>query len=371
MKIIIFLLGCPGTLGHFRIADIISREIIELDKKSEITIVSDEDYSRMFDDPRIKYKKIDPPKNTDRSGCMLKGGYTLNINKVINKIKPQALVFETFFPQDLFKQNAWLGIKKFLIVSTFSLKTIRYFFLYNFQKYFDRVIFLRNFTGDISPAIKKLNIAGKKRIKVFGPLVKRVSKKAELIVRDKYGFKKDDFLILATFGGGGFIKNNQRELVKLLSIFLNCFKEIASENKKIKFVVITGPFVDKKFPLLKNDNIIIKKYEPNFPELIKLSNLVICQGGHNTLNEVVLVKTPAIVTPVEREGYDDQLLRAKKLEKKGGCIVLNKIDRYLLKEKIEYLYKNGPELNKIKNNLNNIKLKNENKKLAKFIIGKI
>ena len=59
--------------------------------------------------------------------------------------------------------------------------------------------------------------------------------------------------------------------------------------------------------------------------LLALSNLVIAEGGYNTVNEIRLAKTPAVFLPSARN-FDDQEERVRELAAQGLAVVFTQGD---------------------------------------------
>ena len=77
----------------------------------------------------------------------------------------------------------------------------------------------------------------------------------------------------------------------------------------------------------------IISWSQNLMELISISKLAIGPAGYNFCNEIMVVKTPAILIPLLRANKE-QLERAKNLEKKGICALVNKNSPQILLNKM-------------------------------------
>jgi UDP-N-acetylglucosamine:LPS N-acetylglucosamine transferase len=56
-------------------------------------------------------------------------------------------------------------------------------------------------------------------------------------------------------------------------------------------------------------------------ELCTAADVVICNAGYNTIREVTVAGTPAIVIPLDWSGADDQMERAQLLAQNGRAVI--------------------------------------------------
>ncbi len=125
----------------------------------------------------------------------------------------------------------------------------------------------------------------------IGPLiheqVNEVLPKKDL--RAKYGFDDDEKIILVTIGGSDFGE-----------ILIKNIIEISSQINADKIIIFTGLEVDPdKFSNNLNDKIVIKEFTYNLVNWMQLSDLVIALAGHTTAMELLSIKKPNILIPLE------------------------------------------------------------------------
>ncbi len=72
-----------------------------------------------------------------------------------------------------------------------------------------------------------------------------------------------------------------------------------------------------------NNNIIIENVRPDFRNLLARSKLSISQAGYNSVMDLIVTKTPAILIPFSEGSESEQSLRAKILQQHGLCLYLD------------------------------------------------
>lgn len=292
----------------------------------------------------------------------------------LKKFKPDLIVCDFYFPPSNFTFYPLV-----YALSKFSTKNIfiwrigdRNNFTNNFSRndkldYFKKII-LPHSQDELkylfpSSVFKKIKIND--RFKITGPIFKNINKKKIDFCRNKYKIFAGDFLLTVSLGGGGKLKigkcDSPREIVKY---FLSIYPRLVKLIPNLKTVISTGPYFghfDKRvFPDLR-----FIKFEKNFPELIKLSNLVISPAGYNTCNELIMSETPAILIPLMR-GDKEQFEKARYLEKKGIVKVFNSgsPDQFF-----DLIIDCKNNLDKMKSNFKNFSSwKQGNNKAAKIIL---
>jgi predicted glycosyltransferase len=166
-----------------------------------------------------------------------------------------------------------------------------------------------------------------KKASFVGPIIRQAEIQPQQMLRDKYKLLDGEFLLTSTVGGGGF-EDKARAFFETI---FGVHQQIHSKIPNLRHLVIKGPNFTTPLPQL--DGIEIIDSEPEMVNLLAISNLVIAEGGYNTVNEVRLAKTPAIFLPSDRN-YDDQRERVLELEEKGLAFVYAQSDGNLIAEKI-------------------------------------
>lgn len=152
------------------------------------------------------------------------------------------------------------------------------------------------------------------RISYVGPIVRGLDLMVQSRLKEKYGIRDGDFLLLSTVGGGGFA-NTAPEFFSAIS---EIHEVIHPRLPNLRHLVIQGPKFEQSVRAL--DGMTVIPYEPEIGNLIAISSLVISEGGYNTVHEIRLAKTPAIFLPTAKH-YDDQEARVRELELRGLAFV--------------------------------------------------
>ena len=128
--------------------------------------------------------------------------------------------------------------------------------------------------------------------------------------------------IIISAGGGAV---GEKLLLTSLDLALN------HANKQQIWRFLIGPNLVKNYMTkLKslasgniNNNIIIENIRPDFRELLAKSKLSISQAGYNSVMDLMVTKTPAILIPFAEGSESEQSLRAKIMQQHGLCLCLN------------------------------------------------
>ncbi|MCD7781399.1 MAG: hypothetical protein LUG89_01690 [Methanosphaera sp.] len=126
----------------------------------------------------------------------------------------------------------------------------------------------------------------------IGPLLHKDIQKEEPveITRQRHGFTTHEKIIVVTIGGSEFGK-------LLITIVI----EMSSQINADKIIIFTGLEIDPEdFNIDPEDKkVIIKQFSYNLTEWMKLSNLTIALAGHTTSMELLTIKKPNILIPLE------------------------------------------------------------------------
>jgi predicted glycosyltransferase len=117
------------------------------------------------------------------------------------------------------------------------------------------------------------------------------------------GFK----LVVICGGGGGY-----PDVVDYYNMSLEAFASSRSRNPNMLAVLITGPLFHDWWRLKVVDGVRVIPFDPNIFSTLAAADLVICQGGYNTIAEIEQIGATTICIPAERD-FDDQLERAERV----------------------------------------------------------
>ncbi|MDD6286373.1 MAG: UDP-N-acetylglucosamine--N-acetylmuramyl-(pentapeptide) pyrophosphoryl-undecaprenol N-acetylglucosamine transferase [Methanobacteriaceae archaeon] len=217
--------------------------------------------------------------------------------KIVRKIKPDLILTDSDYSAPIMAK--FLNIPCYIITNDltfgFSDSTNAHII-----KYFEKSV--SKFIMEISKGCQKIlvpDIPGsieipeqlKNKSQFIGPLLHKdvdiIESKEKL--REKYNVKQEDTVIVVTIGGSNFGK-------KLLTNIC----EISDKIKADKIFMFTGLEINpNSFNIPENDEkIIIRQFTYDLIEWMKLSDLTIAIAGHTTSMELLSIKKPNILIPL-------------------------------------------------------------------------
>jgi predicted glycosyltransferase len=146
----------------------------------------------------------------------------------------------------------------------------------------------------------------RERCRFVGPISRLPTPAGTAAARARYAGDAS-VLLTSTVGGGGFTDQ--------AAVF---FATVAAVHRHlpegVAHVVVTGPNYTGPVPELPGATVV--RFDPALVELLAASDLVVAEGGYNTVTEVRLARTPAVFLPSARN-WDDQEERVRALERRG------------------------------------------------------
>lgn len=142
------------------------------------------------------------------------------------------------------------------------------------------------------------------RTRYVGPIVRLPEASLQAMLREKYGIAPGDFVLTSTVGGGGF----GPQADAFFDTVFDVHRRLYGRLRDFRHLVVQGPNYSKTLAALPGMTVIA--FEPEMINLLALSDLVIAEGGYNTVNEIRVTRTPAIFLPSER-GKDNQYERVQ------------------------------------------------------------
>lgn len=193
------------------------------------------------------------------------------------------------------------------------------------SKYVDRV--LLNF----KESAKHLDIPEEKMLFVGNPVKSEMFTLSGKQCREKLGISAEIQMILS-FGGSLGAKYFNQTVFEMIS------KNLVA--KDVYFVHATGAgywdnakemllgqgFSEISEGVMKKDNIEIRRYIYNMPELMASSDLVICRAGAMTVSEVAAMGKPAIFIPSPNVTDNQQFKNASVLSRAGAADLIEEKD---------------------------------------------
>ncbi len=159
------------------------------------------------------------------------------------------------------------------------------------------------------------------RCHFVGPIARAPRPGARAEMRSHYGLSDGDFLVTATVGGGGFTEQADR-FFDLVAVILPSIMEARPEAVAI---VVLGPNYDnpvmtRRLRHLPTTSVV--DVEPRMVDLLAASDLVIAEGGYNTVTEIRVAGVPAVFLPSART-LDDQHDRVEHVAAMGAALAVD------------------------------------------------
>lgn len=157
------------------------------------------------------------------------------------------------------------------------------------------------------------------RTHFVGPIARRPDDSCVARIRGDAGIRRGVRLVTATVGGGGFAEQADR----FFEIVARCVPQMVDVDPLLRMVVVLGPnyrnrLVIERLSQLPNTE--VRDAETRLVDLIAASDLVIAEGGYNTVTEVRIAGVPAVFVPSCRR-LDDQHERVTRVAGTGAAVV--------------------------------------------------
>ncbi len=152
------------------------------------------------------------------------------------------------------------------------------------------------------------------RCRFVGPIARRPSAEGVALARERYD-AAGRFLVTSTVGGGGF----QEQAEAFLATAACLQAELTARQNDVRHVVVRGPNFTGTAATVPGAREV--SFDPALVDLLAASDLVVAEGGYNTVLEVRIAQVPAVFLPSLRS-WDDQEGRVRDLERRGLARVL-------------------------------------------------
>jgi predicted glycosyltransferase len=149
-----------------------------------------------------------------------------------------------------------------------------------------------------------------------GPIIRRPTADGARRAQARYGAEGDAFLLVSTAGGGGFAET----AAQLFATAAAAHRRLAGRIADLRHVVVRGPNFGGDIEALPGMTVV--DFEAEMAELLAGADLVLAEGGYNTVNELRLARTPAVFVPGAR-AYDDQEERVAALAARGSAAIVD------------------------------------------------
>lgn len=226
--------------------------------------------------------------------------------QVLEDFRPDVVVYDTMLPKAVDGEPVAPGARYAYIMRKCLADEQREVFANAFLDRMAAIIVPHDkdeFGYELPPAI-----AG--RTSFVGCIVRAPDPAAKARLRARYGVAPDEFLLTSTVGGGGF----EAQADAFFAAVFDAHERVAGQIPRLRHIVVQGPNYAGK--LSAPQDIHLVRIEPEMIDLLAASDLVIAEGGYNTVSEIRITGTPAVFMPSVR-GKDDQEARVRELAARG------------------------------------------------------
>lgn len=182
---------------------------------------------------------------------------------------------------------------------------------------------------------------------------------SEIVKKSVYGIKEYKKLVLIVNGSLGSKTVNDKMIDYLKSI----------GNKGYECIYVTGKnyyeeFNKNQFP----NNVHLEPYIDNMAGLLKNVDVIVSRAGASSLSEILALKLPSIIIPSPYVANNHQYYNALSLKNNNACIMIEEKDlnKDILSKSIDKCL-DVKFSNELKNNMNNLYIKNSSSKIYDII----
>jgi predicted glycosyltransferase len=252
--------------------------------------------------------------------------------EVLREFAPDVVVYDTMLPKDAAAEPLADGARYVYIMRKCLPDKQREVFANPFLQRMAAMLvphLPEQFGYEVPEAIRD-------RTAFVGPIVRLPEAATQAALRRKYRIAETDFLLTSTVGGGGF----EAQADAFFDTVFEVHRRIAAQIPRLRHLVIQGPNYAKTLEALPGMTVVA--FEPEMVDLLAASDLVIAEGGYNTVSEIRVTRTPAIFLPSVR-GNDDQEERVRALASRGLGFVFDPAAAAAIADKVLELARQ-PEL---------------------------
>jgi len=298
-------------LGHLMRGLNIARAIRQLAPTSDILF-----YARSTSAESLCGREFRAYVETDASG-------TSHWPELFRTFAPDVVVYDTLLPSDPAQEPAAAGARRVYVMRKVKDEKQAAIFANPFLEHVDLVLIPHSpaeFGHALPPALHA-------RSTFVGPIVRQPEAANQDRLRTRYGIQPGDFVLTSTVGGGGFTEQAEAFFAAVYALQ----QALHQRLPRLRHLVIQGPHFGRALPSLPGLTVV--EFEPDLVDLLALSDLVLAEGGYNTVNEIRVARTPAVFLPSARN-LDDQEERVRALEARGLAAVCTEGDAAALAEQV-------------------------------------
>ena len=315
MRIVIYAINGKG-MGHLNRTSILARAARQAAPAVDIRFLVGSPLFGMLADAGFEVVKV-----PDRHQAM---GFFCGMNQrpthmarhfrgLLEHYQPDVFVTDFAINAAMFKEAKRLGARIAVVLRKQRPNDLRRLMLMPSVRHIDRFLLPH------APAewpLQELPALVRKRAAHLGPVVRTIDPDRVPQVRERYAGPHER-LIVVTIGGGGY-----QEAFRLLEVARLAAGRLCrdSADRAIRWLLVYGPYFPEEVPASEG-NVLRIRYEAFMPELMRAADVVVCNAGYNTIHEVQLSGTPAVVVPRRTRGRDDQVERAEDFAGSGRALL--------------------------------------------------
>ena len=235
--------------------------------------------------------------------------------EVVRALRPDVVVYDTMLPNDPSEALLTASARRVFVMRKVKEDKQDTLLSHPFLDHIDVVIIPHTrdeFGQDLPPSLDA-------RSAFVGPIVRMPDPTRQTGLRARYGLQPGEFLLTSTVGGGGFAEQAEAFFEAVYGIH----QAVRTVVPRLRHLVIQGPNFQRA--LAAAPGMTVVPYEPDLIDLLAISDLVIAEGGYNTVHEIRVARTPAVFLPSSRN-LDDQEERVRMLERRGLGAVFAGVD---------------------------------------------
>ena len=350
------IVSAGGTGGHIYPALAIIKKILKEEPNSEILYIGT--HNRMEKDiiPKegIKYEAI------EITG--LKRSLSLsNVKTVINfykSYKKCLKVINDFNPDIVIGAGGYVTAPVIFAAKKLGKKT----FIHEQNSVVGLANkFLSKYSDKIGVSFEStLSCFDKDKVVLTGNPCSEKALDIEPINKAELGLSNDKKLVLIVMGSLGSKTINEK-----LVTYLDSFK-----YKEYEVLFVTGKnFYENVKNLKVSDNVKIVPFIDNLSRVMKVTDVMISRSGASTMSEISVLGVPTIFIPSPYVTNNHQYKNAMDLVNKNAALIIeeDKLTNELLLNNIDSLINDSDKINKIKNNLENIGIKDSSTRIYNIL----
>lgn len=156
--------------------------------------------------------------------------------------------------------------------------------------------------------------------------------------------QRDDTIKILSFGGSGGAEVVNDLALELIKKYNGNDSVQMTHGTGRKYFDQFMKYIDDSDIALK-ENIVVKDYLANMPELMNTADIVISRAGAITISELIFTQTPSILIPSPNVTDDHQKYNAKSMVEKGYAFMV--LEQDVTAQKIESIIEDREILNRM------------------------